>query len=124
VTTSIDILGVRKVLGGRDLWLPPQELGPDGWTLVNRDRTSSVVVTCADWDGVDWLHASIAHADRDPTYTELAQLHLAVWQGRGFAYQVFAPANRHVNIHEHALHLWGRLDGSNTLPDFGEWGTI
>jgi hypothetical protein len=123
MSTSIDMLGIRKTLG-RDRWQPPQLMGPDGWSLVNRDRSSSVIVTCADWDHGDWVHASIAHTDRDPTYAELTLLHRAVWQGRGFAYQVFAPDDRHINIHEHALHLWGRLDGYNALPDFSEWGTI
>ena len=42
----------------------------------------------------------------------------------GFAYQVFAPPTRHVNIHEHALHLWGRVDGKSITPDFGAFGTI
>ena len=42
----------------------------------------------------------------------------------GWAYQVFAPPWAHINIHPNALHLWGRLDGANVLPDFGSWGTI
>jgi hypothetical protein len=37
---------------------------------------------------------------------------------------VFAPPSEHVNIHDHALHLWGRLDGARVLPDFGRFGTI
>jgi hypothetical protein len=31
---------------------------------------------------------------------------------------VFAPPTDHVNIHEYALHLFGRLDGTPALPDF------
>jgi hypothetical protein len=44
--------------------------------------------------------------------------------GHGWSYQVFAPPSQHVNIHEHALHLWGRVDGTNVLPSFGVLGTI
>ena len=53
----------------------------------------------------------------------LADLHAAVF-GAGYAYQVFAPPSEHVNIHEFALHLWGRLDGRSALPEFGAGGSI
>lgn len=33
-------------------------------------------------------------------------------------YQVFAPPSDHVNIHNYALHLFGRLNGKPALPDF------
>lgn len=122
MSTSIDALKLRRVLG-RDRWLPPAPHGPDGWSLVARDRASSVIVSCADFDGVDWLHASIAHDERMPTYEDLQLLHRAAF-GHGFAFQVFAPPSRHVNIHQYALHLWGRRDGRNPLPDFGVSGTI
>jgi len=46
-----------------------------------------------------------------------------VWPA-GYAYQVFAPPSQHVNIHPYALHLWGKVDGSPTLPEFGKYGTI
>jgi hypothetical protein len=121
--TSIDALRLRAVMG-RDAWAAPTPFGPDGWVMHRWDRTGSVIVTCANLDGVEWLHASIAEQDNLPTYYDLVRLHHAVWGTRGFAFQVFAPATRHVNIHEHALHLWGRLDGTSPLPDFGMYGTI
>jgi hypothetical protein len=37
-----------------------------------------------------------------------------------YAYAVFPPADRYVNIHPHCLHLWARLDGSAVLPEFSE----
>jgi hypothetical protein len=99
-----------------------QPFGPCGIlarTLRASDRiTGSVIVTQADHDGVDWLHASIAWQDRDPNYAELAALHAGVFGRRRWAYQVFAPTTEHVNIHEHALHLFGRVDGAPALPDF------
>lgn len=58
-----------------------------------------------------------------PTYDDLCLLHRAVFKD-GYAYQVFAPPSRHVNIHQYALHLWGRSDGKPVLPEFGCEGTI
>lgn len=78
----------------------------------------SIIVTQAahDDDGIEWLHASIAWRDRDPSYAELAILFRAVFGRRRFAYQVFAPESEHVNIHEHALHLWGHVNGERLTP--------
>jgi hypothetical protein len=95
--------------------------GPDGWAFVHTDRNRSVIVTCGAVDGVDWVHASMAGAGQVPDYGDLRMLHLAVF-GRGWSYQVFAPPAEHVNIHPHALHLFGRLDGRPVLPDF-TWGS-
>lgn len=114
---NIDALAIRRQLG-RLIWLPPEPFGSDGWSFKHRTGTSSIIVTCADQDdGHDWIHASIAHHDRMPTYADLKDLHQAVFGG-GWAYQVFAPPSQHVNIHSYALHLWGRLDGTAVLPDF------
>lgn len=114
--TSFNPLAIRRSLG-REAWGPPAPFGPDGWTLVRRDRTGSVIVTVADHDDEDWIHASIARADSMPTYDDLKLLHRAVF-GDGWAYQIFAPSTEHVNIHQYALHLWGRLDGNPVLPNF------
>jgi hypothetical protein len=105
----------------------PAAFGPDGLDvrMFSDGRcVGSVIVTQASHDGIEWIHASIAWTERLPTYAELALLGLAVFGRERYAYQVFAPASRHVNIHEHALHLWGRADGVNVLPDFGRDGTI
>jgi hypothetical protein len=118
---SVNPLAMRQVLG-RKGWLPPEPFGPDGWSLVRRDRTGSVIVSSAEFDGATWIHASIAGQEM-PTYEDLVQLHAAVF-GDGYAYQVFVPPSQHVNIHEHALHLWGRADGRPVTPEFGVWGTI
>lgn len=110
---------------GRDLWRAPEPFGGDGWRMFAKNGRSSVIVTCATWpDGQQWVHASIAHDDRMPSYADLVVLHRSVWGETGWAFQVFAPPSDHVNIHEHALHLYGRLDGERTHPDFAPNGTI
>ena len=114
--TSFDALAIRRHLGRSD-WAAPIPFGPDGWRFDDFSNARSIIITCADHNGVDWVHASIAHRDAMPTYSDLRMLHAAVFHG-GWAYQIFAPPSDHVNIHEFALHLWGRLDGKAELPDF------
>lgn len=120
--TTVDRGQLRKVLG-KWLWENPQPFGPDGWSVVHANGTTTVIVSAADFDGVEYIHASIADKDSMPTYDDLCLLHRAAF-GDGYAYQVFAPRSQHVNIHEHALHLWGRADGKPVLPEFGSEGTI
>ena len=134
--TSMDPLAIRRRLGHK-LWSPPTEFGPDGWRyrsigLVAADEQPSeseyrlvgeILVTCAPQDDdVEWLHASIVRPWM-PTYQDLTLLHKGVF-GDGYAYQVFAPPDQHINIHDRALHLFGRFDGKPALPEFGRYGTI
>ena len=116
MTTSVDALRIRSSLG-RHRFKAPVPFGPDGWTLTAPDGRTSVIVTVAEHDGAEWVHASIAHGSYLPSYEELKQLHNAVFRD-GWSYQIFAPLSDHVNIHEYALHLWGRLDGNPGLPNF------
>lgn len=122
LVAQINGLAVRRVLG-RGSWGPPVPYGT-GFYFVARERDGSVIVTVGNWDGVDWIHASISRPDRMPSYDELTLLHRAVFGTSGWSYQVFAPATEHVNIHEYALHLWGRADGEPELPNFGMFGSI
>lgn len=114
---TIDGLRMRRVMGV-DKWMVPTPFGPDGWQMDHKVENGRVLATCAPWAGYEMLHASMAFKDRLPTYDDLALLHKAVWPN-GYAYQVFTPDDQHVNIHEFALHLWGRSDGVPMLPLFG-----
>ena len=121
MSTHIDALRLRAVMG-REHWMVPRPYGPDGWHMRSVDliQRASVIVTAADHDdGTWWLHASIARGDRMPTYQDLVRLHRAAF-GDGYAFQAFVPRDEHVNIHEYALHLLGRLDGKRPacIPDF------
>lgn len=120
---TIDGLKLRAVLGRKE-WDVPTPFGPDGWFIMRADRRAGVIVTAFEWEGEEWIHASIAHHDKTvPTYEELVLLRKAVF-GAGYAYQVFAPPSEHINIHEYTLHLWGRADGAAVLPEFGAGGSI
>jgi len=113
---------------GRAKWSIPEPFGPNGWQMTSQfaEDEGSIIVSCAPHPVTEeeWIHASIAFAHRMPAYDELALLHYAVWKGRGYSYQVFAPDVKHVNIHANALHLWGKLSGAPSLPDFGYLGSI
>jgi len=115
---SIDPLSIRRSLG-RDDWAAPVQFGPDGWLFDHRHENGRIIVTASDFEGNDWIHASIAWQDRMPLYTELAMVHKAIFSG--YSYQIFPPEDKHVNIHTHALHLWGRVDGKPVTPEFGSY---
>jgi hypothetical protein len=128
MTTTINALRLRRRLG-REHWRAPVPHGPDGWRLEGVDAEGDsilIVVSAGPAPGgsSDWLHASISRPDRLPSYDDLCMLHRAVWGDTGWAYQVFAPPDAHVNIHPRALHLWGLPDGAPVMPNFGARGTI
>lgn len=122
IVPNVDPLSVRRLLG-RHEWSPPVET-PAGWGYRHAEGDGTVIVSCGWHDGAEWIHASMTRRDRCPSYEDLCLLRRAAFGGDGWAYQVFAPAAKHINAHEHALHLWGRADGAPVLPDFGRFGTI
>lgn len=118
----LNLLEIRRRLG-RDKWSAPEEFFMEGqWCFTSKKiRGSSIIVSIAAFDTlgdglVEWVHASISHNNQLPSYEDLKMLHAAVYVD-GWAYQVFAPPARHINIHANALHLFGRLDGKHQLPD-------
>lgn len=120
---TLDGLAIRKRLG-RDHWSIPIPFGPDGWRFDAKDHTGRIIVTAWDHDdGHPWIHASISRVNVMPSYEDLKLLHAAIWPN-GYAYQVFVPPSEHVNIHDRALHLWGRADGTPAFPPFSFGGSI
>ena len=79
-----------------------------------------MIIDCAEKsDGSQWIHASVSRKDWDPTHADM----MAVKRdfiGDRYAYSVYPPAEKYVNIHPHCLHLWARLDGKPVLPEFSE----
>lgn len=68
-------------------------------------------------DGREWVHFSMSHRDRIPTWEELtaAKGHFL---GDVYAYQVLPPKVKYVNINPKVLHLFHCLTGEPPLPDF------
>lgn len=77
-----------------------------------------VLIDCSEKaDGKCWLHVSVSRVDRTPTHEEMASVK-AAFLGDRYAYSVWPPSDKYVNIHKHCLHLWARLDGAPVLPEF------
>lgn len=80
-------------------------------------RRLTVMLTCAiENDGRAWLHLSVSHPERLPTWGEL-RLVKEAFLGDREAYQVMPPRSRYVNIHPHCLNVFALLEG-DALPDF------
>ena len=72
---------------------------------------TSVIFSAGKFDGKWWLHVSVAHPEKLPSYMDVAEVK-ALFVGRDRkAIQVFAAESEHVNIHPRALHLWSCLEG-------------
>ena len=105
---------------------------PDGWTVLQpfgdgnayRHRCGlRAIVTTADFpDGREWMHVSVSREDRLPSWDDLKFAKSTFVGDARYAYQVFPPASRHVNIHDFCLHLWVPLTGQLPLPDFTRGG--
>jgi hypothetical protein len=94
--------------------------GRDGehWVGVHNGTEASVIWSIAREDDSHlWLHASLVLRGRLPGYESLCWLRDAFVGPDRIAYQVFAPADEHINIHAGALHLWAPLEHRPT-PDF------
>jgi hypothetical protein len=92
----------------------------DGWVLVDENKTLKVIIDCeVKTDGAEWLHVSYSRRSWTPTHEDTCKVK-AAFIGDRYAYAVFPPVERYVNIHPYCLHLWARLDGSPVLPEFSE----
>jgi len=103
---------------------------PKGWELLHRWGDGyalreiggglRVLVDCeVKADGNRWIHVSFSRKDWTPNHADTCKIK-AAFIGDRYAYAVFPPADRYVNIHEHCLHLWAREDGTGVLPEFSE----
>lgn len=105
---------------------------PRGWYIVQAgqdgalysallERICVIESLATELDGKRWHHVSVSRPDRMPSYEDLCFVKKH-WIGEDrYAYQVFAPRTKHVNIHQYCLHLWSCLDGP-ALPDFTRGG--
>lgn len=108
-------------------WTPPTVL-PPAWHIVEllfdggkyrnpRRELAAIFSVNRENDGRFWLHLSVSHARRIPTWPELIEVK-ELFLGDREAYAVAPPRERYINIHPHVLHLFALLDGEPVLPDF------
>lgn len=89
----------------------------DGARFVRAyDHLSVILSVAVEDDQRKWLHVSLAHRNRLPTY-ETLKLVKDTFIGDRKAIQVFPSEKEYVNKHPYCLHLWCCLDG-DPLPDF------
>ena len=113
-------------------WKPPYNL-PQNWRLIEqrfdgasyRSRTKLAVIIscCIEADDKHWVHLSISHRDRLPTWSELVSAKELFLGKEALAIQVFPPRSQWVNDHPYCLHLYQCLD-ETPVPDFRKLGTI
>jgi hypothetical protein len=114
---------VREVLKEPPNYWKIIRRGEDGYMCVHRFTGLGLIASASHHsDSRRWLHVSISHPNKIPTYQELADAKRDFIGEDVYAYQVFAPTKDHVNIHPFCLHLWCCLDAPNgmVMPDMSE----
>lgn len=104
---------------------------PAGWEITGRWGNGfglrevgggiRVLIDCEyKADGRAWVHVSYSRKDWIPSHADTCKVKAAFFGDR-YAYAVFPPADKYVNIHPHCLHLWALAEGdSQVLPEFSE----
>lgn len=101
---------------------------PKGWEIVRpwglgfalRSGGLRAIIDCGEKaDGQMWLHLSVSREKWAPSHQDMTAAKLA-FLGDRYAYAVWSPKDRYVNIHPFCLHLWARLDGAPVLPEFSD----
>jgi hypothetical protein len=83
---------------------------------------SIIVSGDTELDGRRWIHMSVAHPERMPTWSELVAAKEFIVGRDAYAVQVIPPKREHVNIHPFCFHLFSCIDG-HPLPDFTRGGS-
>jgi hypothetical protein len=90
----------------------------DGRRYFNRSTAHSLIVSGGtELDRRRWIHLSLAHPRRTPTWNELVGAKEFILGRDTYAYQVIPPRARYVDMHPHCLHLFHCID-CDPLPDF------
>lgn len=128
--TELAAIEERGRSGGTDWqWHYIPRRPPTGWRYVQMGDVG-VAATRANGlrvivdglvkaDGLRWLHVSVSRSKGLPTYADIAAAKRTFIGDDLFAYQVFAPPGKHVNLFE-VLHLWACVDRPMYLPDMTE----
>lgn len=120
-----------------DGWQAPVVLPPDwreterdhsgGAKYVNAARRLIAILSCIiEDDGRPWLHLSVSHRERIPTHGEMKTVK-ELFLGDRYAYAVWPPAAKYINLHPYVLHLFALLEphDKQPLPDFtGNTGSL
>lgn len=96
-----------------------RETRADGCLFENPERQLRCIISGCWLRGGRWIHFSLSHRTRLPTWEELVSSKEAFLGEDTKAIQVLPPRGEWVNICERVLHLFHCVDGDG-LPDFTE----
>lgn len=112
-------------------WTPIPSAVPYQSTWRNRRHQLTVIWSLgwhnddpADADRDYWLHVSCSRVNMTPSHEHMTEVKDLFIGPERWAYSVWAPVERHINIHATTLHLWAPAANRPRLPDFGRHGTI
>ena len=92
----------------------------DGFAFRRKDPKLAAIIDCAlKDDGKYWVHLSISKLGWVPTHEDMT-LAKRDFLGDRYAYAVYPPGDKYVNIHPRCLHLWSPAWGPDgrVLPEF------
>lgn len=92
-----------------------------GYSLRQSKGALRVFIDCTvKEDGAYWLHVSVSRKSWTPTHEDMALVKQAFIGDERYAYSVWPPLDKYVNIHKHCLHLWAKMDSTDgrVLPEF------
>lgn len=103
-------------------WRRTMSWGPEGYVYDKVLEAMRVIETrTTAYDGKEWLHVSVSRPSKMPSYDDLKAVKQLFIGDDRYAYQVFPPLAKHVNIHNYCIHLFCCLEGP-VLPDFTQGG--
>jgi hypothetical protein len=90
----------------------------DGHAFVHRNGLR-VLIDCEEkGDHRRWVHVSTSRKNWIPSHEDMCMVK-AAFIGNRYAYAVFPPIEKYVNIHHNCLHLWALAEGDGrVLPEF------
>lgn len=95
---------------------------PGGRAFKSSSRKLAVIVSGqTEQDGKRWIHVSVSHRARLPSWEELVLVRDQLLGQEARCLHLVSKASQHVNIHPYCMHLWYCVDGDG-LPDF-TWGS-
>lgn len=116
---AIHSQAIESAAGLRGWQLAADGVDGQAWRLQGLQVIWSLAI---ELDERIWLHVSASRPNRLPSYEEMAEIKAIFIGGNHYAYSVWPPKAKHVNIHDYALHLWSPIDGEQPLPDFTRGG--
>lgn len=119
------VMGLIKTWDDLPLGWQLFESRMDGKAWKNEKKKLSVIASIEIHDERPWLHVSVAHPKRTPSYVELQYVRRH-WIGTDVkSIMIFPAEENYVNIHKSCLHLFRCLaEEGDGLPEFSALRTI